>query len=143
MSQVFQTRGILENAKGKTALITGSARGIGGSTAVLLNERGCNIIVTDLPSLRPQAELLIQSLRYPEHAIFVAANVTEWGQIVSAFKEGIRVFGSIEIVVANAGIMESRTILDVETAENGDPLESIEGNNVIDVNVKGTLNSKC
>lgn len=133
---------VLEDAHGKTVLLTGSARGIGAETASLLNQHGCNIVVTDLPSAAPQAEALLQSMRFPERAIFVPASVTDWSQLVHTFKEGVRVFGRIDIVVANAGIMESRAVLEVETDVNGDPTASMEGSNVIDVNLKGTLNSQ-
>lgn len=47
------------------------------------------------------------------------------------------------MVVANAGVMESHMTLDIETVDiNGDLLEATEASKVIDVNVKGTLNSK-
>jgi NAD(P)-dependent dehydrogenase (short-subunit alcohol dehydrogenase family) len=141
MYQMSWARNLLEGAQGKTALVTGSARGIGGETVSLLNQHGCNIVIIDLPSARLQAEELIRSMRFPERAIFVPASVTEWSQLVHAFKEGVRAFGRIDIVVANAGIMESRAVLQVEMDVNGDPVASEEGNNVIDVNLKGALNS--
>ena len=141
MRQISDARSVLEDAQGKTVLITGSARGIGAETACLLNQHGCNIVVTDLLSAAPDAEALLQSMQFPERAIFVPASVTDWSQLLHAFKEGVRVFGRIDIVVANAGIMESRAVLEVDTDVNGDPTASMEASNVIDVNLKGTLNS--
>lgn len=123
-------------------MITGSTRGIGGATATLFNQQGCNVIIVDLPSLQQQAERLIQSLKYPDNAIFVAASVTEWKQMVHVFKQGLRRFSRIDIVVANAGLMESQPVLDVVVDDDGDPVESKEASTVIDVNLKGTLNSE-
>ncbi|OAL30133.1 hypothetical protein AYO20_08936 [Fonsecaea nubica] len=141
MHQMLWARDLLDDAQGRTALLTGAARGIGSETASLLNKNGSNIVITDLPSAGPDAEALIQSMQFPERAIFVPASVTEWSQLVHAFKEGIRVFGRIDIVVANAGIMESRAVLEVEADANGDPAVSEEASNVIDVNLKGTLDT--
>ena len=62
--------------------------------------------------------------------------------MVQAFETGISKFGRIDIVVANAGIMESTAVLDMQVDEDGVPLESTEAVKVIDVNLKGTLNSK-
>jgi len=143
MHQLQQSPQDLLQLKGKTAVITGSARGIGAATAALFNEHGSKVVITDLPSLEPQAVSLIDSLRYPENAIFVPASVTEWKQMVEVFKAGKKAFGEVNIVVANAGIMESHPVLDVDIGEFGDPVESTEASTVIDVNLKGSLNSKC
>ncbi|RVX71868.1 hypothetical protein B0A52_04267 [Exophiala mesophila] len=134
-------RKLLEHAQGRTALLTGSARGIGAETASLLNKHGCNVIITDLPSTVSHAQELILSMRFPERAIFVPASVTDWEQLLNSFKQGIRAFGRIDIVVANAGIMESRAVLEVETDVSGEPIASREGFSVLDVNLKGTLNT--
>jgi NAD(P)-dependent dehydrogenase (short-subunit alcohol dehydrogenase family) len=142
MHQVEPSTDLLKKLKGKTAIITGSAGGIGAATATIFNRYSCNVIITDLPSLRHQAEDLIKSLKYSDKAIFVAASVTEWRDLVVAYREGIQKFGRIDIVVANAGIMESRMVLEVEEDASGNPIESREGHRVIDVNLKGTLNSK-
>lgn len=142
MHQMCWDRKLLEHAQGRTALLTGSARGIGAETASLLNKHGCNVIITDLPSTVSHAQELILSMRFPERAIFVPASVTDWEQLLNSFKQGIRAFGRIDIVVANAGIMESRAVLEVETDVSGEPIASREGFSVLDVNLKGTLNSK-
>ncbi|KAH7028969.1 uncharacterized protein B0I36DRAFT_422797 [Microdochium trichocladiopsis] len=139
--QMQQSPDLLANVQGKTALITGSARGIGAATAALLNKHGANVVITDLPFLRESAEELITTLAHPDKAIFVPGSITDWAQLRNVFKQGVAKFGGIDIVVANAGIMESNTVLDVEVDEHGDPLESSEAVKVLDVNLKGTLNT--
>lgn len=141
MHQLDSHPSLLAKLKGQTALITGSARGIGGATASLFNKHGANVVIVDLPYLQGTAEELLESFKHPENALFVPASVTEWDQMVQAFEDGIEKFGRIDIVVANAGVMESKPVLDVESDENGRPLESKEGIQVIDVNLKGALNS--
>jgi NAD(P)-dependent dehydrogenase (short-subunit alcohol dehydrogenase family) len=142
MHQLDPSPSLLTAVQGQTAIITGSARGIGGATAAIFNRHGANVIITDLPQLRDAAESLIGSLEHPDRAIFVPASVTAWGELVQVFKQGERKFGRIDIVVANAGIMESTAVLDMQVDENGTPIESNEANKVIDVNLKGTLNSE-
>jgi NAD(P)-dependent dehydrogenase (short-subunit alcohol dehydrogenase family) len=133
---------VLPNLRGKTAIITGSGRGIGAATATLFNNHGANVVITDLPSLRAQAESLIQSLPNPPQAIFVPANVVIWKDMVQVFKTAVKAFGRVDIVVANAALMESRPVLETEVDENGDPVESVEANRVMDVNLKGVFNSE-
>lgn len=142
MYQYEPSSQLLPHLNGKTAIITGSARGIGAATATLFTTNGCNVVVTDLPSLRGQATSLIESLEYPQRALFVPASVTAWDDLREVFKKGIKAFGKIDIVVANAGIMESNAVLEVAVDEYDDPIESAEANRVIDVNLKGTLNSR-
>lgn len=134
---------LLRNAESKTVIVTGAAGGIGAATAKLYHSHGANVVIVDLPSSKPAADALISSLPNPERAVFVAADTLNWEQMKSLFKETIRRFGKIDIVVANAGIMESAPALDEGHVDiNGDLLESKEAFRVIDVNLKGTFNSK-
>lgn len=127
----------------KTAIITGGAGGIGGATARLFNFHGANVVLADLESTRDAAEALISTFSYPSRAIFLAASVADWQQSKQMFKETIARFGTINIVVANAGIMESQPVLNVDSVESdGDPKAPVEAFNVIDVNLKGTFNSE-
>ncbi|KAH7124886.1 3-hydroxyacyl-CoA dehydrogenase type-2, partial [Dactylonectria estremocensis] len=141
MHQLNPSPKLLRRLKGTTAIITGSGRGIGAATAALFNKHGANVVITDLPALQEQASSLIESLQHPNKAIFVPASVTEWTELVEVFKAGQKKFGSIDIVVANAAIMESRPVMDIDVDANGDPLESREANKVIDVNLRGALNT--
>jgi NAD(P)-dependent dehydrogenase (short-subunit alcohol dehydrogenase family) len=62
--------------------------------------------------------------------------------MVQVFKTAVKAFGRVDIVVANAALMESRPVLETEVDENGDPVESVEANRVMDVNLKGVFNSE-
>lgn len=144
MAQVQIDQSLFSNAANKTVLITGAARGIGTATAALFNENGANVIIADLAQFRDVAEEVIKNdLAFPGKAIFVPANIVDWVQLRAAFKKAIDVFGGIDIVVANAGIMERETVLNLEDVdENGELRENAEASRVIDVNLKGTFNSK-
>lgn len=134
---------LLTDLATKTAIITGGAGGIGGATARLFNSHGANVILADLELARSAAETLISSFLLPSKARFIPADVTDWEQMKHLFKQSIALFGNVDIVVANAGIMESQPVLDMNNIEDdGDPRAPLEAFKVIDVNLKGTLNSE-
>ncbi|CAK7274527.1 hypothetical protein SEPCBS119000_006218 [Sporothrix epigloea] len=133
---------VLATAADRTVVITGAAGGIGAATAALANENGANVVIADLPSARAAAEKLIATLAHPDKAIFVPADILHWGDMTNLFKKAVAHFGRVDVVVANAGIMETKPVLDLEAVDdNGDLLESREAFGVIDVNIKGTLNT--
>ena len=133
---------LLSQLAGKTAIITGAANGIGAQTAALFNSHGANVVVADLEFTRAAAEHLITGFLYPSKARFIPANIINWVEMKDLFKKTVAAFGSVEIVVANAGIMEARPVLDLDNVdEHGELVESKEAFKVIDINLKGTLNS--
>jgi NAD(P)-dependent dehydrogenase (short-subunit alcohol dehydrogenase family) len=141
MASIELDSALLSNIKGKTVVITGAVGGIGVEIVRLYASHGANVVVADLERSRLAAERLIATLPDPSRAIFVSANTLVWTEMKELFKATIRAFGSVEVVVANAGVMESHMTLDVETVDtNGDLLEAMEASKVIDINVKGTLN---
>ncbi|KAJ5559418.1 Short chain dehydrogenase/reductase [Penicillium frequentans] len=132
----------LRNLSGKTAIETGGSNGIGSETIRLLNSQGANTLIADLECTRPDAEALIQSLQHPKSAFFGGVNILVWEEMKLLFAQCIQRFGKVDIVVANAGIMESQKLFDMGNVdEQGDLRESAEGFRVIDVNLKGTVNT--
>jgi len=61
--------------------------------------------------------------------------------MLSLFAQTKAKFVSIEVVVANAGLMETKLFFGFDLDENGDLKELAESHAVIDVNLKGTMNS--
>lgn len=144
MTEVKVDQALFSQSAGKTVLITGAARGIGAATAILFNSHGANVVLTDLPQLRNKAEEVIQKqMKFPNSSIFVSTDIVNWAELTACFEEAITTFGKVDIVIANAGIMESEPVLDMNDVDaNGRLLESQEAGRVIDVNLKGTLNSE-
>ncbi|PNH58572.1 hypothetical protein VD0002_g8950 [Verticillium dahliae] len=140
MSRLSFQDDLLQSLNGRSVIVTGAARGIGAATATLFNEHGALVCITDLPARKEDAQALIDSMKHPENAIFAPASVTDWTALMHVFKTALSRFGVIHMVVANAGIMESSPVLDVSVDDTGDPIESKEANQVLDVNLKGTLN---
>jgi NAD(P)-dependent dehydrogenase (short-subunit alcohol dehydrogenase family) len=85
---------------GKTALITGAARGIGAETARRLAARGANVA---LVGLEPE-ELRRVAQQCGRNAAWFEADVTDWSAVEAAVGGAARRFGGIDVVMANAGI---------------------------------------
>lgn len=133
---------ILQQIAGKTIIITGGSNGIGAETARLFSLHGANVVIADLKSTATEAEKLITQLRLSRQACFIPTDILRWDQMKDLFRQTVERFGNIHLVVANAGIMESRSVFDMNAIGQGELEESLEGFRVLDVNIKGTLNSK-
>ncbi|KAE8330206.1 hypothetical protein BDV39DRAFT_202393 [Aspergillus sergii] len=132
----------LERARSRTVIITGAGGGIGAATAREFNSHGSNVVLADIPALESTAKELIASFSYPDNSVFIAVDIRDWQQMQRLFKQTIETFGSVDTVVANAGVMESEHVLDMEDVDSaGDLRESEEASRVIDINLKGTLNT--
>jgi len=115
--------------KGKIALITGGANGIGLSTAERFAREGAKIILWDMSDKGAE---VVQGLRKDGHeAIFKKISVTEMDQVQKAVAEALDHFGRIDILINNAGITRDRTLLKMSKQEWDD---------VIAVNLTGVFN---
>jgi 3-oxoacyl-[acyl-carrier protein] reductase len=89
--------------QGKTAIVTGAARGLGAATARRLAHEGANVVIADLNS--DLANALAESLRSEGgNALGVAADITNAHDVDRLVQETTRAFGGIHILVNNAGI---------------------------------------
>ena len=117
--------GLLE---GKTALITGAARGIGKAIALKYASEGCNIAFTDLEvNLDTEKEIAALGVKAKSYASN-AADFAQTEEVVKAVKEE---FDSIDILVNNAGITKDGLMLRM-TEQQWDA--------VIAVNLKSAFN---
>jgi 3-oxoacyl-[acyl-carrier protein] reductase len=120
---------ILE-VNGKIALVTGGAQGIGKAIALLLAEKGSDVIVSDV-NLEKAEETAreIEALR--RRSMAIRANVAVFDEVEKMVQALIERFGRIDILVNNAGIARDKLLLRM-TEEDWDA--------VLDINLKGTFN---
>lgn len=93
---------------GRTALVTGSSRGIGADTARYLAEAGANVVI-NYRNKAPRAEKLATELReLGVEVLVVGADLTDAASVQAMFDEVQRAFGGLDVLVLNAsGGMES------------------------------------
>lgn len=91
---------------GQVALITGASRGIGAATATELARRGASV---SLVGLEPEVLQRVASGLGPRHSFF-EADVTDRNSISNAVLHAIDRHGRLDVVVANAGVVNYGTV---------------------------------
>ncbi|MBU7035459.1 MAG: 3-oxoacyl-ACP reductase FabG, partial [Theionarchaea archaeon] len=94
----------MESLKGKTAVITGSSRGIGRGCALVLARYGCNIVINYVESSEKAQEVAEEITGLGVESLVVRADVSREQDVKSMIGSAISTFGGIDILVNNAGI---------------------------------------
>ena len=111
---------------GKTALITGAARGIGRAFAEAYVREGARVAIGDIDIDRARAT----AAEIGEAAIAVEMDVTRQDSIDAAVAQAVQELGQIDILINNAAIFTAAPIVEIERADF---------DRVFDINVGGTL----
>lgn len=99
--------------KGKTAIITGSMRGIGKGIALVFAREGANVVLNSRTADEKTVSILIEEIkRLGGKAIFVQGDVSDQQVIEQIVQETLTVFEKIDVLVNNAGIGGSKSVLD-------------------------------
>lgn len=107
----------LISLKGKTALVTGAAMGIGRAISGRLHEAGANIVLVDINYDQVQtASSELHAIR-PDSSYAVHADVSSYEDVKRSVDEGVTRFGTIDILVNNAGIFPIKTIADMTESD--------------------------
>ncbi|MDD4171534.1 MAG: 3-oxoacyl-ACP reductase FabG [Syntrophomonas sp.] len=108
----------------KTVLITGSSKGIGRASAELFAEDNYNVIINYLHS-EPDALALAALMEKKGHSVMTyQADVSKRAQVESMVDSSIGRFGSIDVLVNNAGIAQQKLFTDI-TDEDWDTMLNI------------------
>ncbi|HCY1054315.1 TPA: 3-oxoacyl-[acyl-carrier-protein] reductase [Staphylococcus aureus] len=115
----------------KSALVTGASRGIGRSIALQLAEEGYNVAVNYAGS-KEKAEAVVEEIKAKGVDSFaIQANVADADEVKAMIKEVVSQFGSLDVLVNNAGITRDNLLMRMKEQEWDD---------VIDTNLKGVFN---
>lgn len=118
-------------AEKKSALVTGGSRGIGRAIALELASQGMNVAVNYAGS-EAKANAVVDEIKAAGgHAIAIQANVGSMDEVQGMMKEVIAEFGSLEVLVNNAGITRDNLLMRMKEQEWDD---------VINTNLKGVFN---
>jgi NAD(P)-dependent dehydrogenase (short-subunit alcohol dehydrogenase family) len=116
--------------KGKVAIVTGAARGIGRGITLELAKEGMRLGLVDLrkSQIKP---VLDEIKKFRTKAIAIETDVTSVKATKRMAKETIDAFGQIDVLVNNAGVIIMAPFTDKLTYENWDK--------IFNVNIKGQL----
>ncbi|HHV8920935.1 3-oxoacyl-[acyl-carrier-protein] reductase [Staphylococcus aureus] len=115
----------------KSALVTGASRGIGRSIALQLAEEGYNVAVNYAGS-KEKAEAVVEEIKAKGvNSFAIQANVADADEVKAMIKEVVSQFGSLDVLVNNAGITRDNLLMRMKEQEWDD---------VIDTNLKGVFN---
>lgn len=103
---------------GRVAFITGAASGIGRATAYRLAHEGAHVVIADLNLEGAQSVASDITKRFGfKRGLAVQCNVTDEEQVANAFRETVRAYGGVDIVVNNAGLASSFAVTDTTLSE--------------------------
>ncbi|MGW2378274.1 SDR family oxidoreductase [Kitasatospora sp. NPDC001683] len=114
--------------KGQKALVTGANSGIGRATAIGLGRAGADVVVNYVAG-REEAEQVIEEISgFGVRAAAYEADVSQEDQVTAMIARMVQEFGTIDILVANAGLQRDAPFTEMTTAQ---------WQKVLDVNLTG------
>ncbi|MFE5483932.1 SDR family oxidoreductase [Streptomyces sp. NPDC056527] len=114
--------------QGQKALVTGANSGIGKATAIGLGRAGADVVVNYVAD-REAAERVVEEIAsFGVRAAAIEADVSEESQVTAMTDRMVEEFGTIDILVANAGLQRDAGFTDMTLAQ---------WQKVIDVNLTG------
>lgn len=115
----------------KTALVTGSSRGIGKVCALKLAELGYDIAVNCNSNLEMAQKAVDEITSLGRKAVAYKANTADIDEVKDMFRSIQQDFGGIDVLVNNAGVVDDAYLLMIKD-------ESLERS--LDINIKGYFN---
>ncbi|ULF79847.1 SDR family NAD(P)-dependent oxidoreductase [Vibrio alginolyticus] len=110
----------------KTAIVTGAAGGIGQAIIAKLREQGAKVLAVDISE---QSLQMYTSFDSKQLGTFVA-DVTDYQQVEAMVKCAVEQFGSLDIMVNNAGIGAPKPLLDHDPIADFEPISKVNQNGV-------------
>lgn len=118
----------LGRLRGKSAVVTGAAKGIGRATAELFAREEARLVITDID--REGVEKVAEELRdagaADEDIVVVVGDVSEPGDAKAMIGACVEGFGGVDILVANAGVIPLTKIVDA-TLEDWESVMKVDG----------------
>jgi len=112
-------------ADGRVVIVTGAGRGLGRAHALEFARQGASVVVNDLgvaqdgsdPSDTPAQQVVDEIVAAGGAAVASQHDVADWDSAGEMVQLAIDVFGSLDVVVNNAGIVRDRMFVNSEQAE--------------------------
>lgn len=114
----------------QTAIVTGGSRGIGRAICIALAKEGVNIVTCYAKSSAAAEETIAECKEYGVQAVAIQADVAKQEDVEQLFAEALKLTGTIEILVNNAGITRDSLLM---------RMSDDDFDQVIDTNLRGTF----
>jgi NAD(P)-dependent dehydrogenase (short-subunit alcohol dehydrogenase family) len=116
----------LTNLTYKTAIVTGSGRGIGKETAILLSKKGLNVVVCSRTQreVDSTAKEIIKTEGAEHRILCIRCDVSISSEVDHLIKSTIKKFKSIQLLINNAGIVYIKTLIDTSEEEWDDTINT-------------------
>lgn len=103
--------------KGQIAIVTGAGSGIGAAVAISCAEAGATVVVNHPHAPAPAEEVVAQIRAAGGDAVAMAADVSKENEVVAMFQDVIRQYGTVDILVANAGLQRDSPFVKMSLAD--------------------------
>lgn len=117
--------------QGKTAIITGAARGIGRQIALLFAREGCNVAITYILSVEPAEAVCREIESYGVKAKAYLSDASDFEAAQRVVNDVVKDFGRVDILVNNAGITRDTLLMRMTESQ---------WDEVLNVNLKSVFN---
>jgi 2-dehydro-3-deoxy-L-rhamnonate dehydrogenase (NAD+) len=94
-----------ERLQGKVALVTGAGMGIGRATAIRFAAEGANVVVSDINETAARSV----ATEIGESSVVNTCDTSDEAQVQAAIEAAIKAFGTIDVIVNNAGVSPAAT----------------------------------
>jgi 3-oxoacyl-[acyl-carrier protein] reductase len=116
--------------RGKSALVTGSSRGIGRAIAERLAADGAAVVINYARNKQPAQATVNKILEQGGKAVAIGADISKPAEVRRMFSEAENAIGRLDIVVANAGVHIEKSLIENSEADY---------DYIFDINVKGVF----
>ena len=116
--------------RGKSALVTGSSRGIGRAIAERLAADGAAVVINYARNKQPAQAMVNRILEQGGKAVAIGADISKPAEVRRMFSEAENAIGRLDIVVANAGVHIEKPLIENSEADY---------DYIFDINVKGVF----
>lgn len=114
--------------RGQVALVTGAGSGIGRAIAIALGHAGANVIVNYVSGEDTARQVVAEITNAGVSAVAIRADVSDERQVQEMFSEAISTFGTVDVLVNNAGLQSDAPFEELTLAQ---------WNKVLGVNLTG------